>query len=283
MDHDVLYHYTDPGGLLGIVKDQCIWASDVWFMNDAREARYGEDVLKRALESATEDKDERAVRAATLAQLAQLSDQDEIAQTYIACLSKNGDQLSQWRAYGRPRGFSIGFDREALQRLCIMDFELDKPSLREVCYNTTVQDRRIIDLFRSFQAQLTSSGDPWSQPNRIGRMFILEALWLVPGFKHPAFVEEAEVRLHILHDPATGVRDDLNFRNATMGLTPYVVIDLRDRGADQMTAIREVIIGPQPNQGEALRAAQQLLDRHGIENVKVRLSDIPIRPYHHSA
>jgi hypothetical protein len=33
------------------------------------------------------------------------------------CLSENGDQLSQWRAYGYGKGLSIGFDRSALERL----------------------------------------------------------------------------------------------------------------------------------------------------------------------
>jgi hypothetical protein len=33
--------------------------------------------------------------------------------SYIACLSKEDDDLSQWRAYGSGRGFPIGFDGKA--------------------------------------------------------------------------------------------------------------------------------------------------------------------------
>jgi hypothetical protein len=47
----LLYHYTDPGGLQGIIERQSLWAGDVWFMNDAREARYGIEVFERALNS----------------------------------------------------------------------------------------------------------------------------------------------------------------------------------------------------------------------------------------
>jgi hypothetical protein len=38
LEPSILYHYTDPGGLQRIIERQCLWASNVWFMNDAREA-----------------------------------------------------------------------------------------------------------------------------------------------------------------------------------------------------------------------------------------------------
>jgi hypothetical protein len=37
-ENALVYHYTDVNGLIGIVEEKCLWASDVWFMNDAREA-----------------------------------------------------------------------------------------------------------------------------------------------------------------------------------------------------------------------------------------------------
>jgi hypothetical protein len=50
-ESELVYHYTDPGGLLGIVTSKCLWASDVWYMNDAREALYGVEVIERASSS----------------------------------------------------------------------------------------------------------------------------------------------------------------------------------------------------------------------------------------
>jgi hypothetical protein len=101
---DILYHYTDAGGLLGIVTNKCLWASEVWYMNDTREALYGLDTIKRSLQSmAPASGAESDVRTEALKRLANLPNQDDIVQSYIACLSKEGDQLSQWRAYGRPR------------------------------------------------------------------------------------------------------------------------------------------------------------------------------------
>jgi hypothetical protein len=196
-----------------------------------------------------------------------------------ACLSKHGDQLSQWRAYGRPRGFSIGFDSEVLRGLCPLNLTFDQPSVREVCYDPAVQDGTIIDRFRFVRAQLASSGRPeLAQPDLVGNIFMREAILLAPAFKDPAFAEEAEVRLQIFHDPTSGVSHDLKFRNGAMGLTPYLEIGLKEPPSDRMTAIREIIVGPQPNQDEALRAVRRLLARNELQDVEVKSSAVPLRP-----
>ena len=38
----VLYHYTSAPGFLGILERRCLFASDVWFLNDASEVRYAQ-------------------------------------------------------------------------------------------------------------------------------------------------------------------------------------------------------------------------------------------------
>jgi hypothetical protein len=63
-----------------------------------------------------------------------------------------------------------------------------------------------------------------------------------------------------------------------MGLTPYLEIGLKDPPSDRMTAVREIIVGPQPNQDEALRAVRRLLARNELQDVEVKSSTIPLRP-----
>ena len=46
-----LFHYTSAEGLLGILRDQRVWASDPEYLNDYTELRYGEELVARALES----------------------------------------------------------------------------------------------------------------------------------------------------------------------------------------------------------------------------------------
>jgi hypothetical protein len=86
-------------------------------MNDAREAIYGLDVIEHVLTSrAPASSSGTDVRGKAVDLIRRVRSQEEFLRSYIACLSKEGDQLSQWRAYGRPRGFSIGFDRVSLRR-----------------------------------------------------------------------------------------------------------------------------------------------------------------------
>src|SRR5438309_877746 len=44
---DVLYHYTGADGALGILSADEFWASDALFVNDAKEIRYGADILNK--------------------------------------------------------------------------------------------------------------------------------------------------------------------------------------------------------------------------------------------
>ena len=138
------------GGLLGIVTKKVLWASDVWFMNDAREALYGLNAIEHALKSLKLPTDTGAeVRRRALGWLQDIRQQEESLWSYIACLSFDGDDLSQWRAYGRPRGFSIGFDTAKLRSLCALAPEFNKPTFRYVEYNEAQQAGAIAIMFNT--------------------------------------------------------------------------------------------------------------------------------------
>ena len=106
--------------------------------------------------------------------------------------------------------------------------------------------------------------------------FVNAALVLAPALKHPAFSSEREIRLHVYRE--ANATDGLLFRPGAMGIVPYLNIDLKDPGTNEMTLIREVIIGPQPNELESQRSVKQFLAYHGLHDVEVRLSKVPLRP-----
>jgi hypothetical protein len=107
-----LYHYTDAAGLLGIFGRKEIWASDALHMNDAKEYRHAEEVLREELENRLQNatsspEDKRIYQRALGAQPLHFG----IGPMYVASFSAKGDQLSQWRAYCHGgNGFSVGFD-----------------------------------------------------------------------------------------------------------------------------------------------------------------------------
>jgi hypothetical protein len=270
----LLYHYTDAGGLLGIVEHRVLWASDVWFMNDTRETRYGLEVMQRTLNAIEPTSGlESEVRETLLDVLATLEERIDL-RSYIACLSFNGDQLSQWRAYGRSRGFSIGFDHAKLRQVPHDSSGLDV-TCREVVYDTEKQDEMLRVNFRAAvaEAERRSSGLGGTVGDFVS-MFLANALTLAPAFKDPAFVEEKEVRLQLFVESSAKI---LKFRAGAMGLTPYVDVHLAEEGATTISAMQEIIVGPQSNQTEAMRATRQLLGQYGYEDVEVRLSEVPLR------
>jgi hypothetical protein len=45
-DVPVIWHYTDVGGLFGIISKSKLWASHAFHMNDASELRHGAQILR---------------------------------------------------------------------------------------------------------------------------------------------------------------------------------------------------------------------------------------------
>lgn len=272
-----VYQYTGVAGLKGIIENKCLWASDVWYMNDAREALYGLKAIEHALRvvepSTSLGQD---VRRAALERLAGMRDESDLLHSYIACLSTKRDDLSQWRAYGRPRGFSIGFDRQILERLFPPFLEFDRASYRVITYDEASQASMLAAIFHLVVDRIPKVA-PGADAAGIAWIFILESGLLTPAFKDKAFKDEGEVRLQILHNPEAGVWNKLEFRDGAMGLTPYVKISLQDPESGTISALREIVVGPQANQTEAIRAAKLLVARHELE-VEVNPSDIPLRP-----
>lgn len=276
-----IYHYTSSSGLRGIIESASLWATDVWYMNDAVEATFGREAINTYLRHKSADSDaDRDFCSAALEMMANIEEslsQHDMLNSYIACLSGEGDQLSQWRAYGHSGGVSIGFDRIALEQLAA---ELPNPmnfTVRKVAYRRLEQDTLLDACYiPSFAAVPNPVVHPQDLPNA-ALDFVGRAMNLSPALKHPAFSEEKEYRLHIFLGSAIYTSNVLNFRDSPMGITPYLKIPLCEAGGQHICVIKRVIIGPQRHQAEAKRAVRQLFQTHGMPDVEVALSEIPLR------
>jgi DUF2971 family protein len=97
---DYLYHYTTPEGLMGIVKNQELWATSVFFLNDIAEFKHGIELGRDHLEA-----------------LFNNTEKTKDTTIYVCSFSEEPDDLSQWRAYCPMGGFAIGFPKERLWKL----------------------------------------------------------------------------------------------------------------------------------------------------------------------
>ncbi|HUY44963.1 MAG TPA: DUF2971 domain-containing protein [Streptosporangiaceae bacterium] len=274
-DPEIIYHYTNATGLLGIVEKRVLWASDVWFMNDTTEGTYGREAIERYLRSkrpaSTAEEDFRQTIIKILAGLPS----EEGSRSYISCLSEKGDDLSQWRAYGGGTGVSVGFARVALEEV---GQSLPSPltfTLRKVAYRPALQETLLDPHYIPIASALPNPASSTVLQTEAIR-FLIGALNLVPALKHPAFEDEAEFRVHVFLDPKNtpGV---LSFRNSAMGVTPYIKVPLCREGEDQITSMRRIYVGPQRHPNESRLAIRQLLDANGLNDVEIEISKVPLR------
>src|SRR5580700_6539451 len=112
--NEPLFHYTSLGGLLGIVKDAALHATDVRFLSDAAELGHTGNLLQHVIYA----KPHPDPRDSTM--LFQFLEwlRGRLLfgnMLFVVCFTADGNLLSQWRSYTKPsKGVSIGFDADKL-------------------------------------------------------------------------------------------------------------------------------------------------------------------------
>lgn len=106
---DVVYHYTDSAGLLGILSSGSVWATDYRFLNDSSELAYTFSLAAGIAADQVAQAD--GLGASFLEYVATNARPEVYDETpyYLACFSAVQNSLSQWRAYGGRQGFSLTF------------------------------------------------------------------------------------------------------------------------------------------------------------------------------
>jgi hypothetical protein len=291
-----LYHYTSQVGLLGIIHNRQIWATNILFLNDSQEAKHAMQLVQENINRFGE---ERKLNREEIQFLENFSEKLRIFHTpyyqkyggvYTCSFSEKRDQLSQWRGYCPDgSGFSIGFDFNSS-----LSFVVEKQSFTLVkCeYNKNKQIEMIDDFLNKvldhfYKSQMDASLD-------------LEA-WddffaLAPILKHPKFEEEQEWRLISKPRPT---EFSVDFRPGKSMLIPYIKINLtetqydsdNDKQLKRMNCIPEICLGPTLYPSLSRIALESLLLKEDVHrevdtNGKVKEfrsdvveSDIPYRVY----
>jgi hypothetical protein len=306
---ELLYHYTTQKGLLGILKDKCIWATHIRYLNDTSEgnivprvvfeefsSRYNASSLFQALGMApvAPPKVAEPVDEDALGQGTTMASWVTSQNVFVSSFSEKGNSLSQWRAYSeRSGGYSIGFRPEYLRAVgerflssrpdrfiqaseslvkCIYYDEEEKKSLKgEIgkLVSAYVEDAAMaakVPVGEGILGFRTPAALAIKHFIKLGRRAAIT--------KDDGFREEAEWRLAFLLQQNSNVTD-IEFRPGSSMPVPYLKIPLRLE--DQFIGIFEVIVGPCPHPGEAVKSIQMLFESEGFRGVKVVSSEIPYR------
>jgi hypothetical protein len=275
-----LYHYTSQQGLLGILKSNTLWATEIRYLNDASEYIYGTDLIKSIItERSSKAKGDEKEFFDILDETADVLSEFHF---FVVSLSEKGDLLSQWRGYTHDgNGFSVGFDFVGLEKVAdqTKDFQLVKCLYDPVEQKTAVNkilDNILTDWHRKKTAgpvKLEVGGKPASFTIAPPLYFKILCNFIAPAFKHPEFAEEAEWRLVAVFKDVKKFK----LRPGKSMLIPYTEVDLRLGKSDKHAIpLVEIFVSPCPHPELARESAKSLLDTYDFR-AGVRLSKIPFR------
>jgi hypothetical protein len=270
----LIFHYTNTSGLLGIVRQRALWATDAEYLNDSKELRHGREEVVAVLRSAASRlmHEEGAAEGSTTLSRAEVMltaasslEREEHRSywgPYVACFCESGDLLSQWRAYAEGGGWALGFDSSLLPAR-VIEVDDDVEMLEKVRYGKAGIDQAV----ERVMARIAPG--PSAHPGTHGdyRAHVVCRRELACA-KDGAFEEEREWRLIIEQESE---HQRLAFRAGHLGLTPYVSVDWPS------AALRRVIAGPGAHMELRTSAAKRMLQDEGLGQVDVGPSEAPFR------
>ena len=257
----VLSHYTDLAGLLSIIENGELWASNILFLNDRREMDYGLEAAKDVLKEVLQRVESEKIRSSAVTSL--LSD---IPDVYACCFCEEPDMLSQWRGYGgNKQNVSVQFSQVGLINLAIANGSF----LTGVIYGKQKAMELIRNRLQRDEQNLPSGLERFRENiNEDRRQAIYDT---APQIKDPSFQEEREWRIIA----GGNAQRKVFYRPRDNVLMPFLKLRAMD---GQILPIRRVTVGPGKESALTRKSVEHYLrQKNGYENIEVAVSEIPFR------
>jgi len=277
MNDQYLYHYTTPQGLIGIVKSKTLWATHTMYLNDTQEFVKGLNIAKRILDQLRnrETNEERIKKIEWLQKQVSIFS----LSTFVASFSSEKDQLSQWRAYCREGGFTIGFPYEKIEQKA----EEQAFSLMECIYKEEDQESLIykaiwfkVSQWINNPNQLKEEVITYQDAERykVGGDLLFELIKVCPLIKDSAFCEEKEWRL-ILNPGQKYESEKRGFFSRGSIIVPYIKFNLGEE-IDFWGKTR-VVVGASPHIEDSCESVKNLFRCYCGHTVCIEKTKIPYR------
>jgi hypothetical protein len=310
-----LFHYTTAQGLLGIIKDRCLFATHADFSNDPSECKLVLPYLTKVVAAEYKEHVMRLIDAGVMSPTIleehghglfekeakktvglMLEAANATAPYFITsfCIHDEKDEaysnglLSQWRSYARG-GFAIEFDELGIDEL--NKEETAKWRYQGIITDTVAYEKHEThvkpDQFKGMAGALLRTILP--NDRKLNEIlgtahiedFARPFLSVAPFLKHFGFREESEYRIAAMCNRPT--------KSEPGEKRPIKEIRFRSRqdgnvipyialyeGLRKPLPIRSVIVGPHAQQENQRVAVELLLERCKI-NANVRVSGTPFR------
>jgi hypothetical protein len=281
-----LYHYCSAAAFLSMIESRSIWLSSLSLANDTMEGRLVRSLL---IKEAEKRQMKPARREALDLHLATIENYfDGLA----FCLSKERDQLSQWRGYANDaQGFAIGFSMDYLRQL--VDATKGPISLQPVIYDPAHQ---VLAVQAFYEQLITPEIEEALEPVSYGTLLtgmkvqaeieeeqkarwaalspflvnLLTGAHALYGLKGHAFREEREWRLLSMvsvRTSATLREFPLQHRHSGEKIVPYRNVPLSQTNTPPLV---EIVLGPR--NPTPIRTVEALLEQCGFDGVRIASS-----------
>ena len=293
---DILYHYTSQNGLLGIINENSIRATDILYLNDSTEYTYAFNLMHEKINELIKELPESISTTNGLLEPEIVRIKRNMLETiqnnlnilyelkaleaydiFVFSLSEKADQLGQWRGYCPDgNGFCIGFNTTSLLKIMnVNGFELI-----ECIYEKTDQIETITAILNTTLKELESIFNTEDKvvlnatKSSLERDAILELIETAPKFKDCSFREEKEWRFFI----RIGANDkNIQYRAAKSMITPYLSIPTSKEKI--RLPIERLIVGPTPHKDLSVSSAKSLLINNDLKDCEIVPSKIPYRAW----
>lgn len=272
-----VYHYCDLNAFLSIIKNKKIWLSCIDNMNDRTEVLHFRNALFKKMDLICSDDNKNVLDEFYILL------ERQFPKPYICCFSRNGDVLSQWRAYAADGcGISLGFDLNSFSFNGNAPFmsaaKKDSIGSGAVRYMSESEINSEVDKILSLilQTKDLEDDDRCMRLNDI--IFLVRRLCLFT--KNSYFSEEEEVRiahLPMLMTNADGAHinvcsvSDIMHRVVRNRIASYFEFDF----SDLASPLKDIILGPKCEVTEY--ELRLFLDMYGLNNIPIKRSGASYR------
>jgi hypothetical protein len=243
---DVLWHYTNAAGFLGIFRSGKLWATNTDYLNDASEMRYARHLVLRAVNSVRPSAVNREEHE-LLNLLCGCIGSNVTRPVFVTSLSAEKNELSQWRAYGGGSGsFALGFNSERLVAGIAKNtgthFNLYK-CIYDEARSGSVCQQFVDSLLYEFRVHrhAHTGGSDYQETLDLVHEAVRLFDTLAPLIKHPDFVKESEWRL--VSDPVDLTKRPIHLREGRTRVVPYLELTIAKDKSDPKFTVH-TLIGP---------------------------------------
>lgn len=270
----LLWHYTNGGGLLGIVESGTLYSTQISCLNDSEEIKYASRLFKSALKKLSDDCPPDGSHSPIEAAAKYFDDDDEdypgTLPYFVVCFTELEDAIAQWQGYGArgENGYAIGFLPGALTQMGGLLARVNYDAKKHEGLAIKVAKATFDFYQRGIEQKRAASPEEWAK--EFLPVWDEKITQLAPLVKDPCWAHEKEYR--IVRLLVQGQLPQLRMIQRDTMMTRHLPLRMTSDFQYPMLPIKEVVVGPCAHPSISRVSVDTLLRQHGYPGGIVRSS-----------